>query len=65
MEGMQPDECTPEVGWEVRWPSPHMPGGLTVVPRRDQGMAIILATAQRNAGHKVKLYRVEKTEIDF
>lgn len=65
VEGMQPDECTPEVSWEVSWESKL--GGIVFpsVERRDQGTAIALAREQRAAGFKTKLRRVEKTEIDF
>lgn len=66
MDGMQPDECTPEVGWEVRWHSPLMPGSEPVVmPRRNQIAAIELAREQKKRGFETKLYRVELTEVDF
>lgn len=70
MNGMQPDECTPEVNWEVVW-FPKLPSleaamaNPTTIIRRDQGKAIDLATAQRAAGFKTKLIRVERTEVDF
>jgi hypothetical protein len=67
---MQPDECTPEVSWEVVWlpKLPSFEAGManqTRISRRDQGSAIRLASAQRKAGFETKLYRIEKTEVDF
>lgn len=67
---MQPDECTPEVSWEVVW-LPKLPSleaamaNPTRITRRDQRIAIELATAQRAAGFETKLFRIEKTEVDF
>lgn len=65
MDGMQPDECTPEVSWEVRWPSEYAADGMTVIYRRDQAKAIETAKGARSLGRKAKLYRVERTEVDF
>jgi hypothetical protein len=65
MEGMQPDESTQEVSWEVRWKSPMAADGTTVVVRRDKLVATVMARTQRQAGFETKLLRVEKTEIDF
>lgn len=64
MNGMQPDECTPEVSWEVRYISGKADEPI-VVQRRDQGAAIDFAKLHRKAGRETKLYRVEKTEVDF
>jgi len=55
----------PEVSWEVRWPSRYALNGVTVVPRRDEELAKALTRSQRSNGHAAKLYRVEKTEVDF
>lgn len=65
MEGMQPDECTPEVSWEVAWKSNVNDEGVTRVPRRDQGDAIGLAKEMTANGFPSKVYRIEKTEVDF
>lgn len=65
MEGMQPDECTPEVSWEVVWESDVNDEGVTRVLRRDQGDAISLAKHMTAHGFPSKVYRVEKTEVDF
>ena len=64
MEGMQPDECTPEVSWKVRWFSPVVKDWLSQT-RRLQIDAFELATKQRAAGFKTKLFRIEQTEVDF
>lgn len=61
---MQPDECTPEVTWEVRWKN-KVNGDLSVFQRRSQSVAVELATKQRAAGFDTKLFRIEKTETDF
>lgn len=64
MEGMQPDECTPEVSWEVRYFSDQTDEPIAIA-RRKQDTAIDFAEFHRSAGRRVKLYRVEKTEVDF
>lgn len=61
----KPDGCTPEVSWEVCWPSAYAEGQITHVPRRDQGAAIDLAKRMKHFGADAKLYRIERTEIDF
>lgn len=67
---MSPDapkegENTAAVSYEVAWKSKASEGGLTEVPRRTFPAAMELALQQRNAGYEVKLFRVEKTELDF
>lgn len=67
---MQPDECTPEVSWEVVWLprfrslEAAMANQIRII-RRDQLKAIKIAKAQRAAGFETKLFRMEKTEVDF
>lgn len=60
MDGMQP-----EVSWEVCWPSDFGEDGMTRVQRRLEQRAKELAVNAKNLGLDAKLYRVEKTEIDF
>ena len=66
-EGTQPDECTPEVYWEVSWKSPVSESGVTRVLRRKQEHAYERAQQVRGANgfDQVKLHRVERTEMDF
>lgn len=64
MDGMQPDECTPEVAWMVQWKSKLGTMNPPVI-RRSQEDAYSLAKSQRDAGFETKLFRIEQTEMDF
>lgn len=65
MSDMPKDGCTPEVSWEVCWPSVYAEGGTTRVVRRDQLTATVLARTMRENRRETKLVRVERTEVDF
>jgi hypothetical protein len=64
VEGMQPDECTTETFWEVCWKS-KMYEDIVHKVKRDQERAYEVAKLQKEAGFETKLYRVERTELDF